>query len=107
MKIKVNNMNKEVDFEVRVRDTLLHNEQTQNRRLRSEIVKAKDVLMSQQLTTKAQNLFKNLVDVNNEEKVLLEDGSLKDLLEKEKEHRQTFEYVKNITSELRKKDKET
>ena len=91
-------MNKEVDLEVRVRDTLLHNEQTQNRRLRSEIVKAKDVLMSQQLTSKVKNVFKNLVDVNNEEKVLLDNGSLRDLLEKEKEHRQTFEYVKNITN---------
>ena len=63
--------------------------------------------MSYELTSKAKMAFQNMVDLEDDEKVLLEDGSLRDLLEKEKVHRQTFEYVKSVTDKLRAKDKET
>ena len=64
------------------------------RRLRSEIVKAKDVLMSNDMALKARNVFKTLVDLTDEEKVFLENGQINELLEKERLHRQTFEYVR-------------
>lgn len=79
LKQKLNTLNKEVDVEIRIRDTLLDNEQAVNRRLRSEVIKAKDVLMTNELSLKAKDCFKKLVDLNNDEKVLLDDGSLHDL----------------------------
>ena len=46
---KINYFNKEVEYEIQVRDELLQNEQKLTRKLRGEIVKAKDVLMSAEL----------------------------------------------------------
>ena len=94
LKQKLNTLNKEVDVEIRIRDTLLDNEQAVNRRLRSEVIKAKDVLMTNELSLKAKDCFKKLVDLNNDEKVLLDDGSLHDLFQRDNDARQTFEYVK-------------
>ena len=64
---------------------MLDNEQRINRRLRSEVIKAKDVLMSNELSMKAKNVFKTLVDLNDDEKVFLEDGSLHELFRKDLE----------------------
>ena len=94
LKQKLNALNKEVDVEIRIRDTLLDNEQAVNRRLRSEVTKAKDVLMTNELSLKAKDCFKKLVDLNNDEKVLLDDGSLHDLFQRDNDARQTFEYIK-------------
>ena len=94
LKSRINNINNEVNKEIKVRDTLLHQEQSMTRRLRSEIVKAKDVLMSNDMALKARNVFKTLVDLTDEEKVFLENGQINELLEKERLHRQTFEYVR-------------
>lgn len=79
LKSKVNDMNKEVEGEIKVRDAMLHKEQKHNRRLKSEILKAKDVLMNQDLISKAQNAFKGLIDFDDEDKVFLENGELRDL----------------------------
>jgi len=46
-------MNQEVNFEINVRDAMLHREQDATRRLKGEIVKAKDVLMSTELSIQA------------------------------------------------------
>ena len=64
---------------------MLDNEQRINRRLRSEVIKAKDVLMSNELSNKAKNVFKTLVDLNDDEKVFLEDGSLHERFRKDLE----------------------
>ena len=46
LKTKLNSINSEVDHEIRIRDALLDKETEANRKLRSEILKAKDVLMN-------------------------------------------------------------
>ena len=81
LKSKVNSINKETEREITVRDEMLHREQKLNRHLRAEVVKAKDVLMSDELTMKARNIFKKLVDLTEEDKVLLEDGDLHEILD--------------------------
>ena len=58
LKQKVNQMRKETAREVQVRDVLLHQEQAITRRLKSEIVRAKDVLMSTEMSIKAHEVFK-------------------------------------------------
>lgn len=67
LKKRLNAMNQEVDHEVGVRDLLLIREQKTTRRLRSEVMKAKDVLMSNDMVFKARNVFKNIVDLNKED----------------------------------------
>ena len=62
--------------------------------MKSEIVKAKDVLMSEDLAQKARDIFKTLVDLTDEEKMFLENGKINELLDKEKLQRQTFEFVR-------------
>lgn len=107
LKKKLNSLNRDVDKEIRIRDTLLDNEQRANRRLKSEVIKAKDVLMSNELSMKAQNVFKQMVDLKDDEKVFLEDGSLRDLFQRDNEARQTFEYEKHNTLIEEKKKQET
>jgi len=80
LKTKLNNINLEVDHEIKVRDRMLHNEQKITRVLRSEVLKAKDVLMSNDMVFKARNVFKTLVDLSEDERVFLEGGSLHDML---------------------------
>ena len=103
--MKVNHLNRETEKEIKVRDEMLHRETKISRQLRSEVVKAKDVLMSDELTIKARNTFKKLVDLTEEDKVLLEDGSIHELLEREMQHRQTFEFAKDGVVQTRKQDK--
>ena len=50
--------------------------------------------MSEDLTQKARDIFKTLVDLTNEEKMFLENGKINELLDKEKLQRQTFEFVR-------------
>ena len=54
--------------------------------------------MSNELQAKARNAFRELVELNDEEKMFLDDGQLVEIFEREKERRQTFEYVKNISN---------
>ena len=51
-------MSQEVAHEIDVRDALLHQEQDLTRRLKAEIVRAKDVLMSSEMSMKAHAVFK-------------------------------------------------
>ena len=62
--------------------------------MRSEIIKAKDVLMSNDMVLKARDVFKTLVDLTDEDKLFLENGKIEELLDKEKLNRQTFEFVR-------------
>ena len=83
-------MNQEVAHEIDVRDALLHQEQDLTRRLKAEIVRAKDVLMSSEMSMKAHAVFKSLVTVSDDEKILLDHGSLRELLDREETKRQKF-----------------
>jgi hypothetical protein len=102
LKTKVNSLNSEVDNEIKVRDIMLHNEQKTTRILRSEILKAKDVLLNNDLIFKAKSMLKDLVNFTEEDKVFLEGGDLHDMLEREDAHRQTFEYAKNLKDKHKK-----
>ena len=104
---KLNNLNKEVSKEIEVRDVLLHQEQARTRKLRSEILKAKDVLMSNDLAFKARDVFKTLVDLTDEDKMFLEGGQLNDLLEKERLNRQTFEFARESDNQKYKEQTKT
>ena len=57
------------------------------RRLKAEIVRAKNVLMSSEMSVKAHQEFKKLVMIEDDERIFLDDGSLRDLLIKEEEKR--------------------
>ena len=50
--------------------------------------------MSNDMVFKARDVFKTLVDLTDEEKMFLEGGNIHELLEKEKLHRQTYEFVR-------------
>ena len=54
LKMKVNSLNKETEKEIKVRDEMLHRADKETRHLKSEVIKAKDVLMSDELTGKAR-----------------------------------------------------
>lgn len=94
LKKKINSMNGDVNFEINVRDAMLHREQDATRRLKGEIVKAKDVLMSTELSIQAHQDLKKLISINEEDRVFLEDGSIRDLLDNQKMNQQTFEFEK-------------
>mmetsp|Transcript_38793 Transcript_38793/g.50790 ORF Transcript_38793/g.50790 Transcript_38793/m.50790 type:complete len:115 (+) Transcript_38793:494-838(+) len=95
LKLKVNSLNEDISREIDVRDTLLSKERDLCRRLKAEVVRAKDVLMSTELSIKAHQVFKKLVVIEDDERIFLDDGSLRDLLTREEAKRQTFEYVKH------------
>ena len=78
-----------------MRDALLNKEQALTRKLKGEIVKAKDVLLSTELSVQAHTDLKKLVSLNDEDKVFLEDGSIRDLMEANKQRLMNFEYEKN------------
>lgn len=46
------------------------------------------------MSVKAHSVIKNLIAINDEERVLIEDASLRDIIHKDKERRKTFEYAK-------------
>lgn len=71
---------------------MLEKEQNLTKKLKSEITKAKDVLMSSEMSLKAHYVFKKFVAINDDERIFLDNGSLHDLIEKDKNNRQTFEY---------------
>ena len=55
------------------------------------------------MSMKAHAVFKSLVTVGDDEKILLDHGSLRELLDREETKRQKFEYVKEVQV---KKDKQ-
>ena len=52
--------------------------------------------MSSEMSMKAHAVFKSLVTVSDDEKILLDHGSLRELLDREETKRQKFEYVKEV-----------
>ena len=46
------------------------------------------------MVLKARDVFKTLVDLTDEDKLFLENGKIEELLDKEKQNRQTFEFVR-------------
>ena len=51
--------------------------------------------MSTNLTIKAKRRMDDLVDQHHAEKIVRDDGIIKDLMQQDAEQRQTFEYVKS------------
>ena len=81
LKVKMNDLNDQFQNEMRVQDALLLKEKDLTRRLKAEILRAKDVLMSHEMSWKAHSVFKQFVHFDSDEKVFLEDGSLHELLD--------------------------
>ena len=46
-------------------------------------MRAKDVLMSTEMSIKAHEVFKSLVVVEDDERIFLDDGSLRELFERD------------------------
>ena len=59
-------------------------------------MRAKEVLMSKATTKKAQEVLQKLIDVQDDERIFLEDGTIDDFFEQDEAIRQTFEYEKNV-----------
>lgn len=87
LKKKVNALTSQVKTEIEIRDTLIKTEQDLTKRLKGEIVRAKDVLMSTEMSIRAHQVFKQLVVLSDEERIFLDDGSIQDLLEREEINR--------------------
>lgn len=62
--------------------------------MKSEILHAKDILMSCEMSIKAVNVIKKLVAITDEERILLENGSLRDMIKRDIDRRAHFEYEK-------------
>ena len=65
--------------EIDIHDLVLKKEQELIKRLKAEIVRAKDVLMSSEMSLKAHEVFKTLVVLEDDERIFLDDGSLREL----------------------------
>ena len=65
--------------EIDIHDLVLKKEQELIKRLKAEIVRAKDVLMSSEMSLKAHEVFKSLVVLEDDERIFLDDGSLREL----------------------------
>lgn len=62
--------------------------------MRSEIWAAKDILMCTDNSVKAVSVIKKLVAIEDEDRILLENGNLKDMINRNLEQRADFEYEK-------------
>lgn len=66
--------------------------------MKKEILCAKDILLSSEMSIKAVSVIKKLVALEDEERILLQNGSLRDLIEKNTEKREHYEFEKKELS---------
>ena len=59
------------------------------------------------MVLKARDVFKTLVDLTDEDKLFLENGKIEELLDKEKQNRQTFEFVRESDDQKFKEKNQT
>ena len=78
---KINNISRSTDIELQTKEAIVNRLTKQVDELKNEIVKGKEILMSTNYTIRARRNFNDLVDKNNDEKMIKDDGYIQDIMQ--------------------------